>query len=81
MKTLRIENKKSALEIQLDGGLITSLQGNGKDLCEGNTYPLFVVSIYEENYQNKHISSSEFTFEKMEKVGGRYESSCFYARL
>ena len=72
MKTLRIENKKSALEIQLDGGLITSLQGNGKDLCEGNTYPLFVVSIYEENYQNKHISSSEFTFEKMEKVGGRY---------
>ena len=72
MKTLRLENKKSALEIQLVEGVITCLQGNGKDLCAGNVYPLFVVSIIEENYENKRLPSFDFAFQKMENVGGRY---------
>lgn len=72
MNTLQIENKKSRLEIDLNKAAVIHMQGNGRDLCEGNTYPLFVVSIIEENYENKKISATEFVFQNMENDGGRY---------
>jgi hypothetical protein len=65
MNTLQIENNKSRLEIDLDTAVITHMQGNGRDLCAGNTYPLFVVSIIEENYENKKISATEFVFQNI----------------
>ena len=78
MNALRIENKKSSLVIDLDKAVITHMKGNGRDLCEGNAYPLFVVSIIEKNYENKKVSSSEFVFQNMEKEGGRYALTYTY---
>lgn len=72
MNTLRLENKKSRLEIDLNKAVITHMRGNGRDLCEGNTYPLFVVSIIEENYENKKIPSSEFAFQSVEQTDDGY---------
>ena len=55
MKVLQIKNGDDVLELDLAQGLITSLLGNGKDLCAGNTYPLFVVGMIAENYEKSRI--------------------------
>ena len=72
MKTFQLENKQSALEIALDKGIITRLEGNGRNLCADNTYPLFVVSVIAEDYENKKIPSFDFTFVGMEEKEGAY---------
>lgn len=72
MSALQIENGKSALTIELEKGVITRFEGNGRDLCADNTYPLFVVSMIAENYENSKIPSSDCTFVGVEEQGKRY---------
>ncbi|MBQ7770957.1 MAG: hypothetical protein IJ373_07215, partial [Clostridia bacterium] len=68
MNVLRIENGRVAIEIAPKQGKIVSLCGNGRDLCQGNTYPLFVLSIIRENYENEKISAFDFAFENEEII-------------
>ena len=72
MKTFQLENKQSALEIALEKGIITRLEGNGRNLCADNTYPLFVLSVIAENYENKKIPSFDCAFVGVEEKEGAY---------
>ena len=72
MKILRIKNGEGVLELDLAQGLITSLSGNGKDLCAGNTYPLFVVGMIAENYEKSKISSFDCQLVNIEKKDDAY---------
>ena len=72
MSFLRIENGKSALTVDPEKSLILGLQANGKELAAGNTYPLFVVSIFTANYENSKIPSTEFTLDGVETQDGGY---------
>lgn len=72
MKVLQIKNGDDVLELDLAQGLITSLLGNGKDLCAGNTYPLFVVGMIAENYEKSRISSFDCQLVNIEKKDDAY---------
>ena len=72
MNTLRIKNGDVALEIDLSQGSIISLLGNGRDLCAGNTYPLFVVGMIAENYEKSRISSFDCALKTVEEKDGKY---------
>lgn len=72
MSTLRIESEKAALAVELEQGIITRLQGNGRDLCAGNSYPLFVVSIIEKDYTNVKASAFDCDFQGVEEKDGGY---------
>ena len=70
MNTLQIKNGNGALEIDLAQGVLVSLQGNGRDLCAGNTYPLFVVAMIAENYEKSKILPSDCRLDGVEEKGG-----------
>ncbi|MBR4943739.1 MAG: hypothetical protein IKZ28_06865, partial [Clostridia bacterium] len=72
MNTLQIKNGNSVLEIDLSQGRILSFTGNGRVLCEGNAYPLFVVGIIAENYEKSRISSFDCVLNKIEEKDGKY---------
>ena len=72
MNTLRIKNGNGEIEIDLAQGVLVSLQGNGRDLCAGNTYPLFVVAMIAENYETCRISSLDCRLEGVEEKGEEY---------
>ena len=72
MNTLRIKNGNGEMEIDLAQGVLVSLQGNGRDLCAGNTYPLFVVAMIAENYEKSKISSLDCRLEGVEEKGEEY---------
>ena len=55
MKILQITNNKSSLSVDLEKSLITAFIGNGRDLCKGNEYPLFRVSVIHPDYKNDQI--------------------------
>ena len=73
MNTLQIKNGNSVLEIDLSEGKILSFTGNGRALCEGNAYPLFVVGMIAENYEKSRITSFDCVLQSMESVDGKYE--------
>ena len=72
MNILQIKNGNSVLEIDLSQGRILSFTGNGRALCEGNAYPLFVVGIIAENYEKSRISSFDCVLNKIEEKDGKY---------
>ncbi|MBQ8428924.1 MAG: hypothetical protein IJX30_02385 [Clostridia bacterium] len=72
MEVLRIKNGNGAMEINLAQGVLVSLQGNGRDLCAGNTYPLFVVAMIAEDYEKSRISSLDCQFEGVEEKDEEY---------
>lgn len=78
MNVLRIKNRQSAITIDFERGVITELFGNGKDLCKGNTYPIFVVSIINSDYKNDKIPSFDFTFQGLEKTDKGYRFTYIY---
>ncbi len=78
MNVLRIKNQKSSISIDLERGVVTEFFGNGRDLCQGNTYPLFVVSIIHPDYKNDKIPSFDFTFQKLEETDKGYRFTYIY---
>ena len=72
MSILRIENEKSILTIDTQKSVILGLEANGKELFAGNTYPLFVISSYNQNCENSKVASTEFTLDGMERRDGEY---------
>ena len=72
MNTLQIKNGNSVLEIDLSQGRIVSFTGNGRVLCEGNAYPLFVVGMIAENFEKSRISSFDCALKSVEDKGGEY---------
>ncbi len=78
MNVLRIKNQKSAISIDLERGVVTEFVGNGRDLCQGNTYPLFVMSIINPDYKNDKIPSFDFTFQNIEKTDKGYRFTYIY---
>ena len=78
MNVLQIENGKATLGIATDRGVVTCLRGNGRDVCAGNEYPLFVLSIIRENYENEKIPSFEFVFQGTEKTENGYRLTYVY---
>ena len=72
MNTLQIKNGNSVLGIDLSRGRIVSFTGNGRDLCDGNAYPLFVVGMIAENCEKSRISSFDCALKSVEDKGGEY---------
>lgn len=78
MKVLILEQKSQKLKIDILKGQIIGLQGNDRDLCEGNTYSLFNVSVIGEKYEKKRISTYDCVFECMEENDTGYEIKYLY---
>lgn len=78
MKILQITNNKSSLSVDLEKSLITAFIGNGRDLCKGNEYPLFRVSVIHPDYKNDQIPSSNFKFVGALQKGNVYTLSYDY---
>ena len=72
MDILQIKNGNGVLEIDLTRAILTTLKGNGRDLCEGNAYPLFVVAMIAENYEKSKISSFDCCLAGVEEKDKEY---------
>lgn len=72
MNSLRIKNGDSVLEIDPLRGNVLSFNGNGRALCKGNAYPLFVVGMIAENYEKSRISSFDCQLVNIEKKDDAY---------
>ena len=72
MNNLRIKNGDSVLEIDPLRGNVLSFNWNGRALCKGNAYPLFVVGMIAENYEKSRISSFDCQLVNIEKKDDTY---------
>ena len=78
MEILRIVSGNAELNIDAENGVITRLYGNGRNLCENNGYPLFVLSVIKPNYENVKIPSSDFLYKSTEVDGNTYAITYLY---
>lgn len=73
---IQLSGKDYKLVLDEERGIICSFVGNGRELCENNTTPLFSLSIIDEEYYKKHpIYANSFTCEKVEKTENGYAIS------
>ena len=72
---IRLNGKNYQIEIDDKRGVIASLVGNDRELCLGNTTPIFALSVIDEDYVKRIVGIDEFTHENTEEIENGYAIS------